>query len=126
MNMQIRKHSTGTYDICNMYTNMYMIYDNLYSCSAVQKLLRLVSLYNKVYHINFYFQDSYFVNSAALNPSNINQANYVYYQSLLTSNGRIVEVTSITDSNNTFPPISSVFLEKVVEVCKLIYVPYLH
>lgn len=126
MNMQIRKHSTSTYDICNMYTNMYIIYDNLYSCSAVQKLLRLVSLYNKVYHINLYFQDSYFVNSAALNPSNINLANYVYYQSLLTSNGRIVEVTSITDSNNNFSSISSVFLEKVVEVCKLIYVPYLH
>lgn len=126
MNMQIRKHSTSTYDICNMYTNMYMIYDNLYSCSAVQKLLRLVSLYNKVYHINLYFQDSYFVNSAALNPSNINLANYVYYQSLLTSNGRIVEVTSITDSNNNFSSISSVFLEKVVEVCKLIYVLYLH
>lgn len=126
MNMQIHKHSTSTYDICNMYTNMYMIYDNVYSSSAVQKLLRLVSLYNKVYHINLYFQDSYFVNPAALNPSNINQANYVYYQSLLTSNGRIVEVTSITDSNNNFSSISSVFLEKVVEVCKLIYVPYLH
>lgn len=107
---------------------MYMIYDDLYSSSAVQKLLRLVSLYNKIYHINLYmyFQDSYFVNSVALNPSNINQANYVSYQSSLTSNGRIVEVTSINDSTNTFPTINSVFLEKVVEVCKLIYVPYMH
>lgn len=105
---------------------MYMIYDNLYISCVVQKLLRLVSLYNKVCHIDLYFQDSYFVNGAALNPANINLANYVAYQSSLTSNGRIVEVTNINDSTNTFSSISSVFLEKVVEVCKLIYVPYMY
>ncbi|OPL21499.1 hypothetical protein AM593_08946, partial [Mytilus galloprovincialis] len=63
--------------------------------------------------------DTYYVNSAALDPAYINTNDYVQYPSLITANGHHIEIIGLNDSSGTYLA-STIIFEKVIEVCILL------
>ncbi|XP_063433599.1 limbin-like [Mytilus trossulus] len=59
--------------------------------------------------------DTYYVNSAALDPAYINTNDYVRYPSLITANGHHMEIIGLNDSSGIYPA-STIIVEKVIEM----------
>ncbi|VDI48512.1 ellis van creveld syndrome protein 2, partial [Mytilus galloprovincialis] len=59
--------------------------------------------------------DTYYVNSAALDPAYINTNDYVQYPSLITANGHHIEIIGLNDSSGTYLA-STIIFEKVIEM----------
>ena len=68
------------------------------------------------YDAHISFQESYYVNSGALNPALINTPSYVS-QSAVTANGMFVEVHNVSDKTSALTEDLHIMLEKVIEVC---------